>query len=62
MTISDTYGSYASSGMYGNHASINYVFGQLGGHQSNRSVDVSHVQMTHRPRAPKSVMIARVPS
>ncbi len=34
LTNSDTYGSYASSGMYGNHASINYVFGQLGTRQN----------------------------
>ena len=25
--------------MYGNHASINYVFGQLGGHQNTRNVN-----------------------
>lgn len=28
--LSDTYGSYSASGMYGTHASLNYVFGNLG--------------------------------
>lgn len=28
--LSDTYGSYSAHGMYGNHASLNYVFGNVG--------------------------------
>ena len=35
---SDTYGSYSGKGMYGNHASINYVFGHLGSSNKNSSV------------------------
>lgn len=35
----DTYGSYSAGGMYGNHASINYVFGQLGA--ANKSGNVN---------------------
>ena len=34
----DTYGSYSGQGMYGNHASLNYVFGHLGGNTKGNSV------------------------
>lgn len=39
--LSDTYGSYSASGMYGTHASLNYVFGNLGstGHHGPAKVE-----------------------
>ena len=38
---SDTYGSYSANGMYGNHASLNYLFGNLGSTMKNTNTKVT---------------------
>lgn len=38
---SDTYGSYSANGMYGNHASLNYLFGNLGSTTKNTNTKVT---------------------
>ena len=56
----DTYGSYSGQGMYGNHASLNYVFGHLGGNTKGNSVLSIFFLLINSLKLLNFVMIIRV--